>query len=351
MTKFRTIFRFFISIAILSMVTQGVDAKISKIIKTKTKTEDGDADRKMEAELGEYKGLKHALAVVDFENQAGWVSNYKLGYNLAIMLESALYDSGRFVLVERQNLDAVLVEQDLQKSGRMAGAGNVAQSGKLRSARYLASGAITEVEANQSGDDGGIRIRGFKIGASGGKAQITAIVKLIDTTTGEVVAKQRVVGKAGKGGLRVGYSSGVWGANLGGFTKTPIGEAAQDVIVQSVLFFANEMEDYDFTASVVTVAKGGEIIINRGSTYGVFPGQHFLVEEEGEQLIDPDTGEILGESEGEQLIDPDTGEILGESEGEMVAQIRCLRVKEKIAYCELTEGSIPARGSVVRAAR
>ena len=51
------------------MVTQGVDAKISKIIKTKTKTEDGDADRKMEAELGEYKGLKHALAVVDFETR------------------------------------------------------------------------------------------------------------------------------------------------------------------------------------------------------------------------------------------------------------------------------------------
>ena len=308
-------------------------AKFSKALKGKTKTEDGNADVEMTAALGVYKGLKHAIGVIDFENQAGWGSQYKLGYNLGIMLESALYDSGRFIVLERQNLDAVLQEQDLQNSNRTAQASKAAQTGSLRSARYLATGAITEFEERQAGDAGGVRIRGFKIGASGGTAQITAIVKLVDTTTGEIVAKERVVGKAGRTGLTVGYHRRGYGGQLGSFAKTPIGEAAQDVINQAVIFFSKEMEDYDFTASVVMVSKKGEIIINRGATYGVYPGQSFIVEEEGEQLIDPDSGEILGESQGE-----------------VIAQIRCLRVQEKIAYCELVDGSSPARGSVVKAA-
>ena len=95
-----------------------------------------------------------------------------------------------------------------------------------------------------------------------------------------------------------------------------------------------EMEDYDFTGSVVMVTKNGEVIINRGSLYGVNVGRQFMVEQEGEQLIDPDTGEVLGESEGEE-----------------VARIRCVRVEEKIAYCTIVEGAAPARGAVVNAIR
>ena len=36
------------------------------------------------------------------------------------MLESALFDSGRFVIVEREKLGDVMAEQDLAASGRAA---------------------------------------------------------------------------------------------------------------------------------------------------------------------------------------------------------------------------------------
>lgn len=296
--------------------------------KDTTKTEDGDADMK----LGEYKGLKHAIGVVDFDNDAGWRGQWQLGNNLGIMLESALYDSGRFVVVERENLRDVIGEQDLAASGRTAGGKKVAQTGKLRSAKYLATGAITEVETAESGGNAGVRIKGFKVGLGKTDAQVTIIAKLIDSTTGEMVSKKRIVGKPSARKLNVGYAGTDFGVDLGGFKKTPLGQAAQDAIVQAAKFFAMSMEEFPFEGSVIKVSDRGQVIINRGSQYGVEVGQTLSVRTEGEQLIDPDTGEILDEEEGE-----------------VVGKLRVSKVKEKVAYCELVDGETPEEGMVVQA--
>lgn len=303
-------------------------AFLSKITKpsTKTKTEDDTSKDK----LPEYKGVKHALGVISFGNEAGFASEWNLGDNLALMLESSLYDTGRFVIVERQELGAVMAEQDLQNSGRSAQASTVASTGQIRSARYLATGAITEASYNTSGDSGGLRIKGFNIGAKSDKASIVAVVKLIDSTSGEVVSSKRIRGEAGKSGLTLGYSDRGFGTQLGGFTKTPLGEAAQDVIDQASKYIALEMEDYKLEGNVVMVSGSGEIIINRGENYGIANGQVFTVREEGEVLIDPSTGAILDKSEGK-----------------VTGTIRVTKVREKVAYCELMDGETPERGAAV----
>ena len=275
------------------------------------------------------------MGVKDFENQAGWSGRWKLGYNLGIMLESALYDSGRFVLVEREKLKTVLSEQDLAASGRTAKANKVAKTGLIRSARYIATGAITEVEESQSGGDGGFRIKNLRIG--GGKSEahvaLALIVKLIDTTTGELAAKKRIVGKAGKSNLRLGLNLKGFGGNLGGFKKTPLGQAAQDAINKASTFIAKEMETFPFEGSVIKVASSGQVIINRGSKYGVEEGQLLTIEEAGEVLLDPETGEILDQEEGE-----------------IISTLRVSKVKEKVAYCEVVDGDTdPSPGTVVRA--
>ena len=297
--------------------------------KAKTSTESGNADM----QLGEYKGLKHAIGVKGFDNEAGWSGSFDIGENLTIMLESALYDSGRFVVVEREKLKDVIAEQDLAASGRTAKAKKVAQTGKIRPAKYLAGGAVTEVEESQSGTGGGLSFAGFSVGGSKAEAQVTVIVKLIDTTTGEILAKERVVGKAGRTGLDVGMNKFGVGADLGGFKKTPMGQAAQDCINQAVAFIAKQMEEYPFEGSVIKVGSKG-VIINRGSQYGIEVGQKLTMAEEGEQLIDPDTGEILDEEEGEEI-----------------GTLRVTKVKEKIAYCDVIDGEEePDSGTMVYAA-
>ena len=286
-------------------------------VKAKTTTEDGDPDM---SELGEYNGIKHAIGCKDFENQAGWHGQWKIGSNLSIMLESALGASGRFVLVEREKLSAIIAEQDLATSGRTAGAKKVAQTGKLRPARYLATGAVTEVEDSQSGGGGGISIKGIRLGGGKANAQVTIIAKLVDTTTGEIVKQKRIVGKASRIKMDVGVNYKGIGTSLGGFEKTPLGQAAQDCINEAAKFFAKEMEEYPVEGAVVTVSKG-KVIINRGSRYGVGVGQEFVMETEGEELIDPDTGEVL-----------DT------ADGEIIGRLKVTKVSEKVAYCEVTDG-------------
>jgi curli biogenesis system outer membrane secretion channel CsgG len=297
--------------------------------KATTKTESGNA----QMNLGEYKGLKHAIGVTDFSNEAGWRGEFDIGNNLTILLESALFDSGRFVVVEREKLTDVIAEQDLAASGRTAKAKKVAQTGKIRPAKYIARGAVTEVTENQSGGGGGIGFGGFRIGGKSAEAQVTIIVKLIDTTTGEIVAKERVVGKAGNKGLDIGISKFGINADMGGFKKTPLGQAAQDCINQAVEFLAKSMEEYPFEGSVVK-ATGKSVIINRGSEFGLEAGQELVMTEEGEQLIDPDTGAILGEEDGEEI-----------------GRLKVTKVKEKIAYCDVLEGETePEPGTVVVAA-
>ncbi|MBN1268567.1 MAG: hypothetical protein JXB04_03190 [Kiritimatiellae bacterium] len=295
------------------------------------KTSTTDSDAKMG--LPEYKGIKHAVGVKDFENQAGWHGRWELGNNLSIMLESALFDTGRFIIVEREKLRTVLDEQDLAASGRTAKAKKVAQTGLVRSAKYIATGAITTVDEHQSGGGGGLRIERVNLGLRREDAQVTIIAKLIDSTTSEVVAKKSITGKAGRTGIDVGYSGPDVGVDLGGFKKTPLGQAAQDCINQAAKFFAETMESFPLDGSVVKVANNGQVIINRGSEFGVEVGQELTMLEAGEQLIDPDTGALLGEEEGR-----------------VIGRLRVSKVTDKISYCDVIQGEKnPDPGTVVSA--
>jgi len=294
-----------------------------------TATETTSANKSME--LGEYKGIKHAIGCKDFENQAGWKGQWELGNNLSIMLESALFDTGRFVVVEREKLKDVLAEQDLLASGRAAKAKSVAQKGLIRPARYLATGAITQVDEGTSGGFGGISVKGVSLGGGKSKAQITIIAKLIDTTTSEVVAKETIVGKAGRVSLKVGVNVNGVGADLSGFKKTPLGEAAQDCINQAAVFFAKKMEKMPFEGSVVKVSNG-RVIINRGSEFGIEVGKEMEMVELGELLTDPDTGAVLGREEGKVL-----------------GKLRVDKVDEKVSYCSVISGEKnPPPGTTVK---
>lgn len=293
----------------------------------KAPTEDGDA----KMGLGDYKGLKHAIGVKDFENQAGWHGQWELGENLSAMLESALFDTGRFVLVEREQLRDVIAEQDLAASGRTAKAKDVAKTGLIRPAKYLATGDLVEVEDAQAGGNGGIGVGKFRVNLGGKKAQLTIIAKLIDTTTSEIVAKKRIIGRPTGLAASIGYSGGVdW--DVGGFGKTPLGQAAQDAIVEAAKFFAQEMETFPFEGNVIKVSGKGQVIINRGSLHGIEEGLELVLSEEGELLIDPSTGEVLDKEEGQEI-----------------GTVRVAKVKEKISYCDVVDGeNDPAPGTIVR---
>ena len=284
--------------------------------------------------LPPYRGIKKEIGVENFDNAAGIQGIVPLGLNLAAMLKSALYDTGRFVVLDRQNLNSVMKEQDLQASGRAAAAAGVAQTGKIRSARYLAGGAISEVTYDRSGGGGNLGIPTgfgtFAIGGNKNTAQITCIVTLTDTTTTEIVAKERIVGRASEGSVSGGYS-GYVSIGGSGFEKTPIGQAAQEIINQATRFIALKMEEIPFSGSVISTASDGRVLINRGSNYNITPGLVLKMKSAGRELLDPETGAILGREDGKSL-----------------GELRVAEVKDKFSYCEpIPPSESPSQGTLV----
>ena len=151
--------------------------------------------------------LKKIVAVSQFDNKTSYGSwgQYELGTGMADQLTDSLMQSGNFVVLERETLGDVISEQDLAASGRFSKSKS-ARTGKLTSAQILVKGTITEFAEKSSGSGGGIGFGGIRIGGKKAEAHVGLIIRLIDTTTGEVLHSQRVEGKAKSGGMSLGVN-------------------------------------------------------------------------------------------------------------------------------------------------
>jgi hypothetical protein len=214
---------------------------------------------------------------------------------MADQLTDALMQSGQFIVLERQTLGDVMAEQDLAASGRAA-ASKSAQTGKLISAQVLIKGTVTEFENKSAGSGTGLGVGGFKIGNKREEAHVGLIIRLIDTTTGQVLDSQRVEGKATAGGVSLGVDVGGVAFGTEGFKKTPLGKATQIAIDNAVQFIAGRLQNVPFQGRIIK-ASGDDVYVSAGSRTGVAVGDVFAVYSVGEVLLDPATGEQLGAEE------------------------------------------------------
>ena len=142
------------------------------------------------------------VSVPDFKNQVGqlrWWSP-RVSSQLADALSNELSAAGGLTVVERQNTKVVLSEQEMAELGIVKQDGRAAKSGQMTGAQYVILGRISgfenNVETKQSG--GGMRFMGFggsKVVAES-KAYISLDLRIVDTTTGEVVGYKTVEGRA-----------------------------------------------------------------------------------------------------------------------------------------------------------
>jgi len=236
--------------------------------------------------------LKKVVAVSRFDNKTAY-SAATIGDGMADQLTDALMQSGQFTVMERQNLKDVVNEEDLANSGRVQKSQS-AQTGKLVSAQILVQGTITEFESQSSGNANGFGFAGIHVGSKKGEATVGLIIRMIDTTTGEVLASQRVEGKAESSGFSAGANVAGAGFGTSDFKKTPMGQAVQAAIDNAVALIADKLKDVPFEAHVIKVNDDGELLISGGSKVGIAEGDVFTVYSVGENLVDPTTGEQLG---------------------------------------------------------
>lgn len=307
-------------------------AIISFIFQDEVFAKKKSAEEVVVEELPPLKGPKKNIAVMDFENKAGFISEINLGSGMAEMLTTSLVNSGRFIVVERQAISDVLNEQDFGVSGRTTEAG-AAKIGKILNAQILVRGAVTEFGTRTGGGGGSIGYQGINVGLSGSSAHVAVDIRLYDATTGEVIDSLRCDGKATATGISGGYS----GSELGGFTfgtsafsKTPLGKATHEAIDKAVYFIVEKMDSVPWQGKIVDV-KGDVVYINAGSDSNVFIGDEFTVYKKGEELVDPDTGVLLG------------------SEDTKVGRIQITSVEEKFSKAKTVSGNVKtlSRGDII----
>ncbi|RMG43079.1 MAG: hypothetical protein D6718_12990 [Acidobacteria bacterium] len=264
-------------------------------------------------------GLRYTITVSRFENRANWSGSWNLGDAWGTVLTDMLNQSGRFIVLGESDMrNEALAEQDFAASGRVAGGAKAPATGQMTPAQLLVKGAITHVQMDTGGKGGGLRIKGFRIGGRGQKAEINATIYVVDSTTGQVIASTNVVGKAEKKGIKLGFDTSRWGAAFGGHENDNLGLAVQDACAKAVQFIIDQLPNVAWTGTVAAV-RGDKVYVNRGQREGVRPGMEFVVGQR-DVIRDPDTGEILDE----EVIE--------------VARLRVDRVKEKVSICSVVSG-------------
>lgn len=297
--------------------------------KKKTRKEKVTQEELLLEQLPPLKGPKKNIAVMDFENKAGAEAQWNLGSGMTEMLTTALVNSNRFTVVERQAIADVITEQDFGASGRTREAG-AAKIGQILNAQVLVRGAVTEFQTRTSSSSGAFGYAGGSIGMSSSKAHVAVNIRLYDATTGQIIDSIRCEGDAKSGGLSLGYS-GTFSFGTKSFAKTPLGKATQQTINKAVYFIIKKMNTIPWEGKIVSV-KGNTVYINAGKDSNVLVGDEFTVYKKGEELVDPDTGMSLG------------------SEDTKVGRVQITSVEKKFSKASAIAGSLKSfgRGDIIR---
>jgi curli biogenesis system outer membrane secretion channel CsgG len=263
-------------------------------------------------------GLRFSIAVTKFENHANYSGPFQLSDTWGSMLTDSLQQSGHFIVLgEAEMRDAAMKEQDFAKSGRVAGGDKAPATGFMTPAQLLIKGDITNFQTT-SGQHGGLAFGGISLGGGGSEAEINAVIYVVDSTTGQVVASHKVLGHVKSSGLSVGFTNRDWSGDMGGFKKTNVGTAMEQAIDDGVAFIVAQIPSLHWSGNVILV-KPPMVYINRGTREGVSAGQVFKVGS-SEILRDPATGETLDVAFTEK------------------GRIKVETVKEKISICSIVAG-------------
>jgi len=209
------------------------------------------------------------VSVPEFKNTVtnAWWWQGPVAKDLSSALANELQSAGGLQIVERKNIKAVLSEQELADLGIVRqDSPTAAKAGQMKGAQYIVLGTVTSydttTDASSSGN--GMSFMGF-----GGRKQQTITkdyvaidIRVVDSTTGEVIGHRTVEGRAKNtseqknnggslaplAGLAAGFIPGMGSAgyaataaagtfrydnNSSKSTRTPAGEAIRGAIIEA----------------------------------------------------------------------------------------------------------------------
>jgi curli biogenesis system outer membrane secretion channel CsgG len=202
--------------------------------------------------LAQSKSTRPTVAVLDFDYGSinnWWGGNWDIGKGIADMLVDGLLEDGSYRLIERKKLDAILGEQDFSNSDRAdPSAASVAKIGKALGVKYMIVGTITKFGTEESkksiggGGFGGRILGGARVGKQEGKANVAITARIIDTSTGEIMASAKGEGSSKRSGMLLSGGGAIGGTGGGGgvsmsssdYKESILGEATEAAVLQVV---------------------------------------------------------------------------------------------------------------------
>jgi len=270
--------------------------------------------------------LKKRIAVSRFEDRTG--SGYhSLGEGMADMLITALVKSKKFMVLERQEIEHLLQEQQFGESG-MVTPETAPKVGQMLGAELFVIGSVTEFGQKESDISGGTSIFGAGLRTKTSRAAVD--IRLVNTSTGEIIASETEEGSKSSTGIGISYED-INFSNLDSWDDTDIGKAAREAIDGCVKLIVENMEKIPWSGKIIKVNSDGTVLMKPGSEGNVKVGMEFTVFRPGEEIKDPDTGLSLGAEETK------------------VGKIKVIEdaLKGKAAKAKIIEGSDLQAGDIV----
>lgn len=284
-----------------------------------------------------YDGLKKTVSVDQFqaaESTGGLVT----ADGMTTLLTNALVKDGRFIVVERPALAGIQLEQTLGQAGATT-AETGARPGQQIGASAMVRGIVTKFQAAASGSAlsvGGLPLGlGSFLGAGAAVKSQTAMLeislRLIDTTTGQVISTSTAQGFASTSSADVTLVNPNTGLAAGGgtFQTTPIGQAGEQAIVKAVELIASGMRSVPWSAMVID-ASNGQVYLNAGAERNVQVGLALTAYRKGKVFTDPGTGVVL------------------DVDFEKIGTLRVVGVRDKLSAAVVESGEVPVRGNLLK---
>ena len=225
------------------------------------------------------KTIKRKVAIGRFSNETEYgkglfydKENDPMGKQALDILSTKLAASGKFLLLERNDLASLLEEANRNGTNAQQAIG----------ADYMIIGSITEFGRKNTSQS--------KVFSTSKTQTVDAAVsiRLVDVSTGQIIYSDQ-----GKGSAEITTKTSFVGTGgHAGYDATLSDKAISAAIDQLVENIINKLTDKPWKSYFLTYDSDA-IIIAGGSSQGIEPGMQFAVKTIGKQVKNPQTGILI----------------------------------------------------------
>jgi curli biogenesis system outer membrane secretion channel CsgG len=222
-------------------------------------------------------GLKRKVAIARFTDETKNSNSIfvdksfdNIGKQAADILSARLTNSGQFIMLEREDLDKVRNEQALE-----------GVTSAVVGADYLIVGSISEFGRKTTSETGIFSRNKIQ------QAIATVNVRLIDTTTGQIVFSEE-----GSGEARAEANTTFGVGERAAFDSTLNDKAISAAISKVVSDLMENLLEMPWKAYLIA-KQDDQYIMTGGASQGISVGDEFTILQKGKQIKNPQTGFMI----------------------------------------------------------